>query len=204
MPPSPDAAPPLNPAHTWHLTFGTYAARLHNDPRPTVDRRHNLVGTPFPPPDPDRQQPPTSAPIRLTYEHCSHIEQTIPQLCTRGGWTYHTCAAPFELHPHEPGRVGPAAPNPLPNPPPNPAQYGNHVHILLAATAHIHGKQIRKWIKRWLSESLTQTFGPPPSRWWAEGGSTKPVTSERYLLNVARYINNQRTTDISALTPHHP
>ena len=26
---------------TWHITFGTYGARLHGDERPTVDRNHN-------------------------------------------------------------------------------------------------------------------------------------------------------------------
>ena len=51
---------------TWHITFGTYATRLHDDPRPTVDRRNNTPNTPFPAPDPDRQRKPTHAPLRLT------------------------------------------------------------------------------------------------------------------------------------------
>lgn len=83
---------------TWHITFGTYATRLHNDPRPTVDRRHNKINTPFPPHDPDRQQQPTHPPLLLTRDQCEHIEKTIPQLSERGGWTFITCAAPFEAH----------------------------------------------------------------------------------------------------------
>lgn len=187
--------------HTCHITFGTYATRLHNDPRPTVDRRHNIVGTLSPPPDPARQQKPSVPPLYLTRAQCEHIEKTIPQLCPRGGWTFITCAAPYETHRSEPncepGRVGPSHNGPavclsLQR---DAALWGaNHVHALLAAPQHIHGKQIRQWLKRWLSESLTATFGPPPKRWWAESGSTKPVQGKRYLNNVISYIQRQRTS----------
>jgi|GEM_PF-571456 len=175
--------------HTWHITFGTYATRLHNDPRPTIDRRHNIVGTPFPPPDPTRQQPPSHSPLRLTCDQRIHIENTIPMLCTRGGWTFITCAAPSETS--EPGRDGPAH---IPASTPGNA---DHVHVLLSAPRHIHGKEIRKWLKRWLSQSLTKAFGPPAKRWWAEGGSTKPIKDTQYLNNATNYINRQRT-----LPPH--
>ena len=182
--------PPQQPApthQTWHITFGTYATRLHDDPRPTVDRRHNKVNTPFPPPDPDKQQQPTVPPLLLTRDQCEHIEKTMPQLCEGGGWTLITCAAPFEAHesePREPGRAGPA-------------YYGNHVHVLLDAPKSKQPKDIRKWLKRWLSQSLTKTFGQPPKRWWAEGGSTKPVKDPQYLNNATNYINRQRTLPIS-------
>lgn len=132
-------------SQAWHITFGTYATRLHEDPRPTVDRRHNHVGTPFPPPDPARQQKPSELPLRLTREQREHIEKTIPHLCDKGGWVLTTCAA-----------------------------QPDHIHILLSAPHQTHGKLIRKWLKRWLSGSLTQTFGPPPMRWWSAGGSPKP------------------------------
>lgn len=172
------------PTQTWHITFGTYATRLHDDPRPTVDRRHNQVNTPFPPPDPDRQQAPTDPPLLLTRAQCFHIEALIPQLCDRGGWTFITCAAPYEHQnePREPRRADADSP-----------KHGNHVHTLLSAPRHVHGKQIRHWLKRWLSESLTKTFGPPPKRWWADAGSTKPVKDPQYRRNATDYINRQRT-----------
>ena len=153
-------------SQAWHITFGTYATRLHEDPRPTVDRRHNHVGTPFPPPDPARQQKPSELPLRLTREQREHIEKTIPHLCDKGGWVLTTCAA-----------------------------QPDHIHILLSAPHQTHGKLIRKWLKRWLSGSLTQTFGPPPMRWWSAGGSTKPVCNEDYFNNATSYINNQRRQD---------
>ncbi|NBC11204.1 MAG: hypothetical protein GVY24_05630, partial [Planctomycetes bacterium] len=128
--------PPLDPARrTWHITFGTYATRLHNDPRPTVDRRHNQLGSAFPPPDPSRQQRPAHDALYLTVEQRRHIEAVIPDLCTRGGWTFRACAAPRDA---------------------------DHVHALLDADPAAPPKAIRQWLKRWLGESLTQTFGPPP------------------------------------------
>ncbi|NBC96197.1 MAG: hypothetical protein GVY27_07585, partial [Deinococcus-Thermus bacterium] len=72
----------------------------------------------------------------------------------------------------------------------------DHVHALLDADPAAPPKAIRQWLKRWLGESLTQTFGPPPRRWWAEGGSTKPVTTQPYLERATPYINNQRTTPL--------
>lgn len=166
---------PPEPTHqTWHITFGTYATRLHDDPRPTVDRRHNKINTPFPPPDPERQQRPVDPPLLLTRAQRHHIEALIPQLCTRGNWIYRTCAAPCE-----PGRVGPGN--------------ADHIHVLLDAPKNKQPKDIRKWLKRWLSQSLTKTFGPPAKRWWAEGGSTKPVKDPEYRTNATNYINRQRT-----------
>ncbi|MBB6429956.1 hypothetical protein [Algisphaera agarilytica] len=88
----------LDPARrSWHITFGTYATRLHNDPRPTIDRRHNQPDTPFPPPDPDKQQAPANAPVYLTRDQCLHIENALPAICDRGNWTYRTSAAPCDI-----------------------------------------------------------------------------------------------------------
>lgn len=184
----PEAPPTLDPVRrTWHLTFGTYATRLHHDPRPTVDRRHNQPGTPFPPPAPSKQQAPAHPPVYLSRAQCEHIEQALPAICTRGNWTFRTCAAPCDVTPppSEPGRAGPVPPVP---------QAGHHVHLLLDAPKDKPPKAIRQWLKRWLTESLNQRFPTPPSGWWADAGSTKPVTEESYLRNATNYITRQRTT----------
>ncbi len=87
-------------------------------------------------------------------------------VCERGGWTLRAVAAPAE---------------------------GNHVHVVLDAAKNRQPKDIRKWLKRWLGEGLSETFGRPAGRWWATGGSTKPVTQAAYLRNVIRYVERQRT-----------
>ena len=47
----------LDPARTtWHITWGTYASRLHGGYRPTVDKQHNQRGEPFLPRDEPRER----------------------------------------------------------------------------------------------------------------------------------------------------
>ena len=166
--------PGLDPTRTtWHITFGTHGSRLHGDDRPTVERDHNQPGEPFVEPDADRMNDERERlrgpAVRLTQTQRALIEAAIPTLCERGGWTYRVAAAPLPPDDH-------------------------HVHVLLDAERRVHGKDIRKWLKRWLSESLNARFEPPPAGWWAECGSTKPVKNEPYLRNTYHYIKRQRTT----------
>jgi REP element-mobilizing transposase RayT len=157
----------------WHITFGAYGARLHGDERPTVDRAHNVYGTPFLGPDRDRNAREhalcAGEPVRLTGAQRAFIEHVMPSLCARGGWWFLTCAA------------GP-----------------DHVHILLDADPRIHGKRIHPLLKRWLTQALDERWTcpkrPDGQSWWGEGGSNKAVKDEAYLRNALAYINQQRTT----------
>ena len=158
----------------WHITFGTYGCRLHGADEPTVDRQHNQPGTPFLAPDPCRRRDEAQAMrghgVHLSAGQRTAIEATIPTLCQRGRWDYLVCAAP--------------------GPPDD-----DHAHVLLAADPAVHGKTVRQWLKRWLTEELdAQWPRPMGGAWWAVGGSTKPVNDEQYLRNVYRYIGAQRST----------
>lgn len=159
----------------WHITFGAYGARLHGDDRPTVDRKHNQRGTPYLAPDPEREAIERGRmrfpPVVFANEQRCLIELSIPGLCARGGWELVICAA------------GP-----------------DHVHTLLGAREEIHGKQIRLWFKRWLTQALNEQWQAPVRpdgmSWWCEGGSTKPVTDELYFARALRYIRAQQTSPI--------
>lgn len=172
----------------WHITVGTARARLHGGSRATVDRVHNQRGRLFVEHDEWReyliQLSLTGEPVLLNDAHRAFIEQTIPSICARGGWTFHVCAAP---------------------PPPE----NDHFHVLLDAPKAVHGKQIRSWLKRWLTEALNERFdGPPDGReaegpsahakpprpWWVEGGSTKPVKDASYFVACFDYDRRQRST----------
>ena len=161
---------------TWHITFGTHGSRLHGDERPTVDRQHNERGTPFLPPDPERRAAEHNRmdgpPVLLTREQCLFIQEIIPAICVRGGWTL---------------RVTSAAPD--------------HVHVLVDIDPAIHGEKVRRLIKRWVGEALSEKWGKPGSgrpgspageSWWAEEGSNKPVKDGEYLNNAFGYIEKQR------------
>lgn len=162
----------LDPARaSWHITFGTYGTRLHGDDRPTVDRPHNRREQPFVGRDPDRAEQARGRmrgeSVYLNAPQRGVVEATVPGLCERGGWTYRMCAAPADE---------------------------DHVHVLLEATPTIDPDAIRKWLKRWLGEALTRRWSKPTGgRWWASGGSCKPIKDEAYLNNVYHYIRRQRT-----------
>lgn len=157
---------------TWHITVGTYAARLHGGDRPTVERSHNEVGEGFVERNDPREQferdRMRGAMVILNQQQREQIEALIPELCARGGWTLRACAA------------GPE---------------GDHVHTLLDAPRAVHGKQIRSLLKRWLTQALDAAWGKPDSgAWWADGGSTRAVKDIAYLRHVTDYVHRQRAT----------
>ncbi len=167
--------PHLDPARaTWHITFGTYGTRLQGDNRPTVDRKQNHATEPFIFRDQNRlvqnQQVLKTPPLYLTLQQRQQIETILPAICQRGGWSYRICAAPVDA---------------------------DHVHVLLDATCDRDPDAIMKWLKRWVSEQLTEKWGKPSSgTWWAKCGSTKPIKDEDYLNNVYDYIRRQRTAPV--------
>jgi REP element-mobilizing transposase RayT len=160
----------LNSALTsWHITWGTYGARLHGGFRPTVDRDHNQRGEPFIYRDKHREDSEESIlnfPARLlTTEQRSFAEECIPSICTRGGWENRICAA------------GP-----------------DHVHVLCDIASAIHGERVRRLLKRWLGEALSKNWPTAEGQtWWAEEGFNI-VKDEAYLNNVFDYIRRQRAT----------
>jgi len=160
-----------NPARTtWHITFGTYGTRLHGSARPTVDKQHNRLGTPFLHANVARQRQALKrmsfAARRFTPPQCLFIEQQIGSICKRGGWDYRICAAETD-----------------------------HVHLLCDILSEIHGKKVRRLVKRWLGQALSERWPlAQGERWWAEGGSNKAVGDRAYLENAYRYILKQRAT----------
>ena len=155
---------------TWHITFGTYGTLLHGALQPTVDRQHNRIGQPFLGVDIAREScersQMSSSPVLLTLEQRLYIQTILDSICNRGGWTLITCAAER-----------------------------NHIHALIASNPSVHGKQIRTLVKRWLTQALNERW-TTRSRWWAEGGSTKPVKDRTYLDATIAYINRQRMTGV--------
>ena len=156
----------------WHITLGAYGGRLHGGDRWTVDRQHNQRGEPFVGRDTTRtedcERKMIGLAVRFTIDQRAFIESIMRQVCERGRWLHRICAAPPDV---------------------------DHVHVLLDADPAAHGKQIRQWLKRWLTQRLDSQWARPQSgTWWAEGGSTKPVKDGAYLNNVFEYIKRQRTT----------
>ncbi len=157
--------------HTpWHITFGTYGTRLHGSTAPTVDKSHNELGQPFLPQNQlrvDCERERMKFPPRyLSNEQRAFIETEITAICDRGGWQYRTCAAESD-----------------------------HVHVLCDVLREIHGEKVRRLIKRWLGQALSEKWPlPTGATWWAEEGSNIAIHDEHYLNNCFAYIFRQRTT----------
>ena len=162
----------------FHITFGTYGMRLHGDHRGTVLRARNRPGEPIIGRDDIWTEIERS---KLTFDPVVldlHQRQFVEQVIPSicdRGGWRHYISA---------------------------AQR-DHVHVLLEATAE--GMSVRRWLKRWLGQTLSERWpdvmsirsrassGVKPT-WWAEGGSVRWVWDEKYLETAYAYILAQRTT----------
>ena len=152
----------------YHVTFGTYGTRLHGDYRATVLRAMNRPGTPV-----FREDP-----LRLKCER--NLMQFAPVLFRQEQREFIEASVPsicqrggWEY------RIAAAGPD--------------HVHVLLSANAD--GGAVRKWLKRWRGEMLSERWPLAVGRtWWADGGSVKSIWQEGYLRRAFKYIHRQRAT----------
>ena len=147
----------------YHVTFGTYGARLHGSSKPHVDRDHNEYGQPLAPTDPAREEKARDRmkfdPVSLTLEQRTLVESAITDLCSRYDWPLHAMAA-----------------------------QSDHVHVVLSAPRE--GPQLRDAIKSVASRALNKEFGKCP--WWAEGGSAKYLWETEYFRAAIKYVKDQR------------
>jgi REP element-mobilizing transposase RayT len=151
----------------YHITWGTYGTRLHGDPRGTVCRDENVFGEPIINADNEWRQEEAARlkfPSRVLSESQRRHVEQIAEGICQRG--------NWRL------RAIAAAPD--------------HVHGLVHAL--VDGKDVRKWLKRWLSESLSQLWPlRPDEAWWSECGSVKWIWTQDYYERARRYINKQRT-----------
>jgi REP element-mobilizing transposase RayT len=152
----------------YHITFGTYGTRLHGDERGTVDRSENGFGEPIVGADGGWQQVERSRlrfPPRALTVEQRLAVQEIVPQVCVRGGWDHVATA--------------AAPD--------------HVHQFVRAT--VEGTDVRKWLKRWLSQAISERWPLSPGEvWWAECGSVKWVWTDDYAERVTAYIERQRTT----------
>jgi REP element-mobilizing transposase RayT len=168
----------LNPhLTTWHITWGTYAARIHGHGRPTVDMTHSQFGDEFIGNNEDPEQSARGRmkllSIILTRDQQRFIESIVPSTCDRGGWILRTCAA------------GP-----------------DHVHVLLEVDPKIHGEKVRRLLKRWIGQAMSERWPlQGGASWWAEEGSNRAV-HHVYLNRAFPYVHGQRAAPETPCAHH--
>lgn len=152
------------------ITFTTYGTRLHGDPRGSVDRRHNLVGTPLLAPSPVRQ---AAALAKLNFAPCvldaparRVVDETIREVCAHKHWKL------LALNVRT-----------------------NHVHLLVAANAEPGA--VMASIKAWATRRLTEAGLIPPGRSvWTTGGSKRRLWRERDVEIAWDYVVHGQGVDL--------
>ena len=152
----------------YHITFGTYGTRLHGDSRGTVDRALNQFGDPIIGAEADWQSDETAKlrfPRRFLTVEQRAAVEQVIPSICRRGGWDYIVSA--------------AKPD--------------HVHNLIRAS--VEGADVRKWLKRWISETLSAQWPLMQGQvWWAECGSVKWVWTPDYYQRVQNYVRGQRTT----------
>jgi len=156
----------------YNITFGTYGNRLHGDPRRTVDRQHNQYGDPVLGFDEHRWKQ------EKTLLRFPAVIFTPERMMLVESLLPEICARGGWEH-----RAGAAGPD--------------HVHEILFS--HNDPGTIRKLLKRWLGQALSERLGnllPAGATWWAECGSIRWIFEEdgSYYENATAYVTRQRAT----------
>jgi hypothetical protein len=155
----------------FHLTWGTYGTRLHGDGRPTVDRKHNQYGEPVLGFDGHRWERETALlkfPPVYFDQRKMIAVESLLPEICQRGGWTHLA-----------GAAGP-----------------DHVHEVLATPND--PKTVRRLLKRWLGQALSETFNdlPEAATWWAECGSIRWIFEEDgdCYGNAIDYVTRQRAT----------
>jgi REP element-mobilizing transposase RayT len=146
----------------FHITWGTYGARLHGSAKPHVDRDHNQYGAPFAPTDSGREQDArrmVEEPVSLTIEQRNIVEDAILDVVSSYGWTAHAIAIQTD-----------------------------HSHVVI--TAPREGQALRDALKAVACRALNKACGK--RTWWAEGGRAKYLWERDYFENAVKYVRDQR------------
>jgi REP element-mobilizing transposase RayT len=159
---APDSSPERPPTQPYGylLTISCYGARLHGDPRGSIDRRHNAVGTSYVEESSERcdfERRLMKEPPYLLSEPERHLvlEEAISS-CTRQGWGLHAAHV-----------------------------RSKHIHIVL--TANESPETVMGKLKTFLSRALNDRFGKREKR-WARHGSTLWLWTAKRLDDAVRYV----------------
>ena len=146
------------------LTFACYGARLHGDSRGSVDRFHNVWGTPMVDPDADRERFERRLSGRSGYklgpEDRRLVLKSIRRHAEIRNWLL------YAAHVRT-----------------------NHVHVVVEAD--IPPEKAMEQFKAYASRSLNQRSVRRGKR-WARHGSTRPLWQPRQISAAVDYVVNQQ------------
>lgn len=144
----------------YFLTFACYGARLHGDPRGSVDDRHSVPFTRYLPANPARVAHETGlmpeAAVTLNSVERWTTLAAFQQTCRLNAWDLH--AAHVRT---------------------------NHAHLVL--TAEREPERVMAKLKAYATRSLNERYGPKKRR-WAAHGSTRWLWDVHQTVIAAHYV----------------
>jgi REP element-mobilizing transposase RayT len=144
------------------LTFRCFGTWLHGNPRGSVDRFHNIYGTPKLGREPARvryeRELMTRPPVRLNAKRRAATEKGVKEACAKRGW--HLWAVQART---------------------------NHVHAVV--TANSNSKKVRSTLKAYATKSMRESgcwlSAKTP---WSHRGGRKYLWTEKELYGAIAYV----------------
>jgi REP element-mobilizing transposase RayT len=146
----------------YFITFTTYGTWVHGRAPGSVDKEHNVPGTPFLPPDPKVESSCHAtlrqAPYLLDEARRAVVLRTIREVATHRNWKL------WAVHVR-----------------------ANHVHIVV--TAPSKPEKVMADFKAWASRRLREAFDESADRdRWTQHGSTRYLNTQSALENAVAYV----------------
>ncbi len=146
----------------YFITFTTYGTWLHGRAPGSVDHSHNEVGTPFLPPDEEREGSEqcklAEPPYLLDADRRAVVLQTIREVASHRGWTL------WAVHVRS-----------------------NHVHVVV--TANAKPEKVMSDFKAYASRRLKERLAEPADRTrWTQHGSTLYLWTEEAVAAKIDYV----------------
>ena len=152
------------------ITFRTYGTWLHGDERGSVDREHNVYGTPMLAPDPRRERAARlrcrQQPVRLNADQRRIVQEALLEVIKRQNWSLH------ELNVRS-----------------------NHVHAVVSAPEH--PDRVANTLKAISTRRLREAgLIDAKIKPWSRGGSRKYLWTPEALEAACRYVLDGQGEDI--------
>ena len=157
-------------ALAYLITFTTYGTWLHGDERASVDRRHNIPGTPYVDPKPRRLRYETTMlnhpPVTLGPDRRAVVDEAITVVCVHRDWTLHALNV-----------------------------RSNHVHVVVSAPQP--PERVMNDFKPWATRGLvTAGLVWRGTAVWTRHGSTRYLWKPRDLVGACEYVCEHQGEDL--------
>jgi REP element-mobilizing transposase RayT len=152
------------------ITFATYDAWLHGDGRGSVDRDHNVPGTP--PLDPDEKRQAREQrrlqhpPVLLDARARAVVHRTIIEVAEHRDWTVHALNV-----------------------------RSNHVHVVIGAPDVPEG--VMNALKSWSTRRMVKAgVAPAGTKTWVRHGSTRYLWKPEQVEAACQYVCERQGADL--------